>query len=92
VQVTALFLSSLAHKVLQHMDVFSGAKRRHIFSGIMRVFRVEYAILALTTAAQVGFNFLVTISPFPLATTYCLDRALLESTDYSSLRLSNPPN
>ncbi|KAJ7041082.1 P-loop containing nucleoside triphosphate hydrolase protein [Mycena alexandri] len=41
-----------------HMDVFSGAKRRHIFFGIMRVFRVEYAILALTTAAQVVANFL----------------------------------
>ncbi|KAJ6598427.1 P-loop containing nucleoside triphosphate hydrolase protein [Mycena vulgaris] len=41
-----------------HMDVFSGAKRRHIFFGIMSVFRVEYAILALTTATQVGANFL----------------------------------
>ncbi|KAJ6611201.1 hypothetical protein B0H10DRAFT_2165893 [Mycena sp. CBHHK59/15] len=41
-----------------HMDFFSGAKRRHIFFGIMRVFRVEYTILALTTATQVVANFL----------------------------------
>ncbi|KAJ7705435.1 P-loop containing nucleoside triphosphate hydrolase protein [Mycena rosella] len=48
----------LKTRMLQHMDVFSGAKRRHIFFGIMRVFRVEYAILALTTATQVVANFL----------------------------------
>ncbi|KAF7377593.1 p-loop containing nucleoside triphosphate hydrolase protein [Mycena sanguinolenta] len=41
-----------------HMDRFSGAKRRHIFFGIMRVFRVEYTVLALTTATQVAANFL----------------------------------
>ncbi|KAJ6466832.1 multidrug resistance-associated ABC transporter [Mycena sanguinolenta] len=41
-----------------HMDGFSGAKRRHIFFGIMRVFRVEYTVLALTTATQVAANFL----------------------------------
>ncbi|KAJ7768239.1 multidrug resistance-associated ABC transporter [Mycena metata] len=48
----------LRTRAFQHMDIFSGAKRRHIFFGIMRVFRVEYAILALTTAAQVAANFL----------------------------------
>ncbi|KAJ7233850.1 P-loop containing nucleoside triphosphate hydrolase protein [Mycena haematopus] len=41
-----------------HMDTFSGAKRRHIFFGILSVFRVEYVILALTTATQVVANFL----------------------------------
>ncbi|KAF8201224.1 P-loop containing nucleoside triphosphate hydrolase protein [Mycena galopus ATCC 62051] len=52
------YAQHLQIRSFQHMDVFSGAKRRHIFFGIMRVFRVEYTILALTTATQVVANFL----------------------------------
>ncbi|KAJ7678094.1 hypothetical protein DFH06DRAFT_975898 [Mycena polygramma] len=52
------YAKHLQRRSFPHMDVFSGAKHRHIFFGIMRVFRVEYAILALTTATQVGVNFL----------------------------------
>ncbi|KAJ7750388.1 hypothetical protein DFH07DRAFT_1062096 [Mycena maculata] len=48
----------LKTRSFRYMDVFSGAKRRHIVFAILRVFRVEYAILALTTAAQVVANFL----------------------------------
>ncbi|KAJ7868848.1 P-loop containing nucleoside triphosphate hydrolase protein, partial [Mycena leptocephala] len=41
------YAQHLQTRSFPHMDVFSGAKRRHIFFGIMRVFRVEYTILAL---------------------------------------------
>ncbi|KAJ7088653.1 multidrug resistance-associated ABC transporter, partial [Mycena epipterygia] len=62
-------LSHLPHEMLppladydyaQHLKArsFRATRRRHIFFGIMRVFRVEYTILALTTATQVVANFL----------------------------------
>ncbi|KAJ7489333.1 P-loop containing nucleoside triphosphate hydrolase protein [Mycena latifolia] len=52
------YAQHLKTRSFKHIDVFAGAKRRHIFFGIMRVFRVEYAVLALTTATQVVANFL----------------------------------
>ncbi|PBK77153.1 hypothetical protein ARMSODRAFT_949046 [Armillaria solidipes] len=47
-----------------HLDVFSGAKKRHIFFGLMRVFRWDYIVLALmilvhvcgTFAGPIGIN------------------------------------
>ncbi|PBK69165.1 hypothetical protein ARMSODRAFT_1019154 [Armillaria solidipes] len=47
-----------------HLDVFSGAKKRHIFFGLMRVFRWDYTVLALmilvhvcgTFAGPIGIN------------------------------------
>ncbi|KAG7450174.1 P-loop containing nucleoside triphosphate hydrolase protein [Guyanagaster necrorhizus] len=47
-----------------HLDVFSGAKKRHIFFGLMRVFRWDYTVLAImilvhvcgTFAGPIGIN------------------------------------
>ncbi|KAJ7472355.1 hypothetical protein B0H11DRAFT_1867129 [Mycena galericulata] len=52
------YAQHLETRSFKHVDVFSGAKPRHIVFGILRVFRVEYMILALTTATQVVANFL----------------------------------
>ncbi len=49
---------------MQHLDIFSGAKKRHIFFGLMRVFRWDYTVLALmilvhvcgTFAGPIGIN------------------------------------
>ncbi|KAF8953252.1 multidrug resistance-associated ABC transporter [Flammula alnicola] len=35
-------------RAFRHLDVFRGAKRRYLFFGLMRVFRKEYTIIALT--------------------------------------------
>ncbi|PBK89704.1 hypothetical protein ARMGADRAFT_1167459 [Armillaria gallica] len=48
----------------KHLDIFSGAKKRHIFFGLMRVFRWDYTVLALmilvhvcgTFAGPIGIN------------------------------------
>ncbi|KAK0473305.1 hypothetical protein IW261DRAFT_1342846 [Armillaria novae-zelandiae] len=47
-----------------HLDVFSGAKKRHLFFGLMRVFRWDYTVLGLmilvhvcgTFAGPIGIN------------------------------------
>jgi hypothetical protein len=43
--------------LLKHLDPFSGAKKRHIFFGLMRVFRREYTILAVMIVIQVVSSF-----------------------------------
>ncbi|KAJ7284876.1 P-loop containing nucleoside triphosphate hydrolase protein [Mycena rebaudengoi] len=39
-----------------HLDTFSGSKKRHIFFGLMRVFRVEYCVLSLLMVLRVLSN------------------------------------
>ncbi|KAF8816575.1 hypothetical protein BYT27DRAFT_7127650, partial [Phlegmacium glaucopus] len=36
-----------------HLDPYCGAKRRHLFFGLMRIFRVEYTIISLCLIVQV---------------------------------------
>ncbi|KAH7922933.1 hypothetical protein BV22DRAFT_1197033 [Leucogyrophana mollusca] len=58
---------NLIKKAFPHLDPFSGGKRRHIFFGLMRVYRMEYTILALMVcivafvnlASPLGINFLL---------------------------------
>ncbi|KAJ6621777.1 hypothetical protein B0H10DRAFT_2015711 [Mycena sp. CBHHK59/15] len=40
-----------------HLDIFSGSKRRHIFFGLMRIFRREFTILAGLLVFQVMSSF-----------------------------------
>ncbi|KAF8157929.1 multidrug resistance-associated ABC transporter [Crassisporium funariophilum] len=47
----------LTSKAFPHMDPYGGAKRRHLFFSLMRVFRKEYSILALTIVGQCVFAF-----------------------------------
>ncbi|KAJ3554167.1 hypothetical protein NP233_g12480 [Leucocoprinus birnbaumii] len=42
---------------MQHLDIFQGAKKRHLFFGLMRTYRYEYSILAFTVLVQVTANF-----------------------------------
>ncbi|KAF4617689.1 hypothetical protein D9613_006261 [Agrocybe pediades] len=44
-----------------HLDPFRGAKRRHLFFGLMRVFRLEYVILASMLVIQVIVEFFAPI-------------------------------
>ncbi|PPQ72967.1 hypothetical protein CVT25_004484, partial [Psilocybe cyanescens] len=45
-----------------HLDEFQGAKRQHIFHGLMRVFRKEYIIIIFTVILQGVFQFLSPIA------------------------------
>ncbi|KAJ6567145.1 P-loop containing nucleoside triphosphate hydrolase protein [Mycena capillaripes] len=40
-----------------HLDMSSNSKRRHVFFGLMRVFRVEYTTMMLLGTVQVATNF-----------------------------------
>lgn len=44
-------------RAFPHLDVFQGAKKRHLFFGLMRTYRYEYSILTLTVLVQVAANF-----------------------------------
>ncbi|KAL0579441.1 hypothetical protein V5O48_002547 [Marasmius crinis-equi] len=53
----------LKERSFKHLDIFSGAPRqRHIALGLLRVFRVEYMIMALSIVAHVFANFLSPIA------------------------------
>ncbi|KAL4069345.1 P-loop containing nucleoside triphosphate hydrolase protein [Scleroderma citrinum] len=55
---------NLTKRNFPHLDTFEGEKRRHLFFGLMKVFRTEYMILTLlvilrvmsTLAAPIGIN------------------------------------
>ncbi|KAH7918842.1 hypothetical protein BV22DRAFT_1100095, partial [Leucogyrophana mollusca] len=57
----------LIKKAFPHLDPFSGGKRRHIFFGLLKVYRTEYIILALMVcilalvnlASPLGINYLL---------------------------------
>ncbi|KAH7905541.1 hypothetical protein BJ138DRAFT_1017581, partial [Hygrophoropsis aurantiaca] len=50
-----------------HLDPFSGSKKRHLFFGLLKLYRLEYAILALmmvinalaNLASPIGINYLL---------------------------------
>ncbi|KAG1757959.1 hypothetical protein EDB19DRAFT_1936472 [Suillus lakei] len=44
---------NLKNKSFPHLDPFSGSRRRHIFFGLMKTFRVEYIILSIMIILQV---------------------------------------
>ncbi|KAJ3513917.1 hypothetical protein NLJ89_g2683 [Agrocybe chaxingu] len=44
--------SVLTRRAFPHMDVFMGAKRRHLFFSLMSVFRKEYSLLSLMVLIQ----------------------------------------
>ncbi|KAF8883972.1 hypothetical protein BD779DRAFT_1787388 [Infundibulicybe gibba] len=44
-------------KSFPHIDTFAGGKGRHLFFGLMRVFRREYCILVCMIILQVAFSF-----------------------------------
>ncbi|KAH7913221.1 hypothetical protein BJ138DRAFT_1059515 [Hygrophoropsis aurantiaca] len=58
---------NLVKRSFAHLDPFSGSKKRHIFFGLLRVYRLEYTILALMVcvhalanlASPVGINYLL---------------------------------
>ncbi|KAF9013105.1 hypothetical protein BDQ17DRAFT_1342742 [Cyathus striatus] len=47
----------LKGKAFRHLDPFSGAKQRHLFFKLLRVFRKEYAMIYLNILIQVIANF-----------------------------------
>ncbi|KAF8876218.1 hypothetical protein CPB84DRAFT_1853036 [Gymnopilus junonius] len=55
------YASYLTGKAFPHLDPFRGGKKPHLFFGLMRVFRKEYTILALTLVGQGLFQFLAPI-------------------------------
>ncbi|KAG1749648.1 uncharacterized protein EDB91DRAFT_1334077 [Suillus paluster] len=44
---------NLKKKSFPHLDPFSGSRRRHIFFGLMKTYRVEYIVLSLMIVLQV---------------------------------------
>ncbi|KAH9480738.1 ATP-binding cassette transporter abc4 [Psilocybe cubensis] len=52
------YAKHLTNFAFPHLDVFKGAKRRHLFFGLMRVFRKEYTIVGFTIIMQGLFQFL----------------------------------
>ncbi|KDR83043.1 hypothetical protein GALMADRAFT_866150 [Galerina marginata CBS 339.88] len=52
------YSTHLTETAFPHLDPFRGAKRRHLFFGLMRVFRKEYMILGITIFSQGAFQFL----------------------------------
>uniref|UniRef100_A0A8H8CG88 P-loop containing nucleoside triphosphate hydrolase protein n=1 Tax=Psilocybe cubensis TaxID=181762 RepID=A0A8H8CG88_PSICU len=52
------FSRNLVAKAFPYLDVYSGAKKRHLFIGLMSVFRYEYSVMALSVIGQVVAGFL----------------------------------
>ncbi|KAH7927390.1 P-loop containing nucleoside triphosphate hydrolase protein [Leucogyrophana mollusca] len=50
------FSTNLAKKALPHLDPFSGSNRRHLFFGLMKVFRTEYLTLAVLVCFVAAAN------------------------------------
>ncbi|KIJ62401.1 hypothetical protein HYDPIDRAFT_94464 [Hydnomerulius pinastri MD-312] len=50
------YAANLRKKSFRHLDQFHGAKKRHIFFGLMATFRKEYTLLAATIVLQVLAN------------------------------------
>ncbi|KAJ8594874.1 hypothetical protein M405DRAFT_929881 [Rhizopogon salebrosus TDB-379] len=47
---------NLKKKSFPHLDPFSGSRRRHIFFGLLRIYRVEYMVLAIMVIIHVSAN------------------------------------
>ncbi|KAF8811726.1 hypothetical protein BYT27DRAFT_7160557 [Phlegmacium glaucopus] len=47
------FSQHITKNAFPHLDPYSGAKRRHLFFGLLRVFRVEYTILSVSIIGRV---------------------------------------
>ena len=45
------------HTIPQTLDVLNGKRKRHIFFGLAKVFRLEYSLLVLSLVIQVFANF-----------------------------------
>ncbi|KAF8963033.1 multidrug resistance-associated ABC transporter [Flammula alnicola] len=61
------YSKNLTSKAFPHLDPFGGAKRRHLFFGLMRVFRKEYTNLALLIICQS-----TSVFAFPIAIYHIL--------------------
>ncbi|KAH7914592.1 hypothetical protein BJ138DRAFT_1143462 [Hygrophoropsis aurantiaca] len=61
------YSENLIKRSFPHLDPFSGSKQRHIFFGLMKVYRTEYMILAAmiiiyafaSVASPIGINYLL---------------------------------
>ncbi|KAH7903537.1 ABC transporter type 1, transmembrane domain-containing protein [Hygrophoropsis aurantiaca] len=61
------YSKNLVKKSFVHLDPFSGGKRRHLFFGLLKVYRLEYTIMALmlcvnslaNLASPVGLKYLL---------------------------------
>ncbi|KAH7903194.1 ABC transporter type 1, transmembrane domain-containing protein [Hygrophoropsis aurantiaca] len=61
------YSKNLVKKSFMHLDPFSGSKRRHLFFGLLKVYRLEYTIMALmmcvhalaNLASPVGVKYLL---------------------------------
>lgn len=49
--------SRVTHTIPQTLDVLNGRRKRHIFFGLAKVFRLEYSLLVLSLVIQVFANF-----------------------------------
>jgi ABC-type multidrug transport system fused ATPase/permease subunit len=55
------YSQNITKNAFPHLDPYCGAKRRHIFFGLMRVFRVEYMILSVCLIGQTLSGFAIPI-------------------------------
>ncbi|OJA09103.1 hypothetical protein AZE42_02557 [Rhizopogon vesiculosus] len=46
------YSSNLKKKSFPHLDTFSGSRRRHIFFGLMKTYRVEYVVMSIMIILQ----------------------------------------
>ncbi|KDR83050.1 hypothetical protein GALMADRAFT_866663 [Galerina marginata CBS 339.88] len=53
---------NLVKKAFPHLDPYQGAKKGHIFFGMLKVFRREYTLMALSIIGFVPLNFLAPVS------------------------------
>ncbi|TDL28857.1 P-loop containing nucleoside triphosphate hydrolase protein [Rickenella mellea] len=51
------YTSNLVKRSFKNLDTFSGAKRQHLFFGLMRIFRREYTVLAIMVILRVSSSF-----------------------------------
>ncbi|KAI0317990.1 hypothetical protein OF83DRAFT_1118292 [Amylostereum chailletii] len=52
---------NLVHRSFKHLDVFSGAKKRHLFFGLMSVFAKEYVVMSIMMIIRVMSAFLAPV-------------------------------
>ncbi|KAF8799457.1 multidrug resistance-associated ABC transporter [Phlegmacium glaucopus] len=57
------YAKHITRDAFPHLDPYSGAKRKHLFFGLMRVFRVEYMILSV---CLIGQTFAIFAAPIGL--------------------------
>lgn len=56
----------ITYASIQYLDTFSGAKTRHLFFGLMYIFRLEYATMSLMISIYATSSFAAPIGVYGL--------------------------